>query len=201
MSLNGGDVLARGGKSAQFSVGSGSSDEPIELRNKVVAEEEQTFGVPVLDKRRHYNPLAAEAEAKPTLRLSEREFAPLQPIMDRVLIKRINDNPDLEILDDGSARDKKTNMIIPAKYRQHSNTGIVLAAGSFVVTGGVRIPMSEILKPGDKVTFGDYNSEVFHMEEHKEKALCDALGLNFLPEEGSIRIVRVQDIRGVESVK
>jgi co-chaperonin GroES (HSP10) len=94
---------------------------------------------------------------------------------------------------------RKQDLSFPAKYRQHSNTGVVLAAGDFVVMGGVKTPMEEIIRPGDRVTYGDYNSEIFHMPDEKVKELCDRLQVNFTPDEQGLRIVRVQDVRGIES--
>jgi hypothetical protein len=59
--------------------------------------------------------------------------------------------------------------------------------------------MSELVKPGDKVIYGDYGSEkmpeTFNI---KAEAICDSIGVNYQSTEQGIRIVRVQDIRTVE---
>lgn len=104
-----------------------------------------------------------------------------------------------EVLEDGSVRDKRTQFIVPAQYRQHSNTGIVLAVGNFVIMGGTRVELDEIVRPGDRVTFGDYNSEMFPMPKDKVLALCDALKVNYFEDPQGLRIVRVQDVRGIET--
>lgn len=87
---------------------------------------------------------------------------------------------------------------MPAKYRQHSNTGVVLAIGQFVVIGGCKTPLSDVVKVGDRVTYGDYNSEIAYLHEDIVKALCDAVQLNYVEDEDGTRIVRIQDVRGVE---
>jgi co-chaperonin GroES (HSP10) len=153
--------------------------------------------ITVIDRRLSFLPDAVSVEeVKPEF--EEKEYESFKPILDRVLVKRIADDPNLEQLSDGSMRDKRTGFIIPAKYRQHSNIGIVLAVGDFVVIGNVKTPMRELVRPGDRVRYGDYNSEVFHMPEYKIKELCDAVRMNYVTDEEGLRIVRVQDIRGIE---
>jgi hypothetical protein len=48
------------------------------------------------------------------------------------------------------------------------------------------------------VTYGDYNSEVFLMDEAKVQQLCDAVQMNYEEDPEGLRVVRVQDVRGVE---
>lgn len=197
---NGGDVLARGAKSAQFSAGGASVDDPIELHN-VAPEEPETLGngITVIDRRTNW---LATKEVKEVPSAPQKWPAKVydsgSPILDRVLIKRCAEGPDMKIMEDGSVLNTKTGLVIAAKYRQHSNVGIVLAVGKFVVLGGQRIPMSEVVRVGDRVTYGDYNSEVFVMDEKKVEALCDAVQMNYEPDPEGIRVVRVQDIRMVE---
>jgi len=112
---------------------------------------------------------------------------------------RVPLDKNLEVLEDGSVRDKRTKFIVPAKYRQQSNTGIVLAVGSFVIMGGTRIELSEIVKPGDRVTWGDYNTEIFPMPKEHVQNLCDDLKVNYFDDDQGLRIVRVQDVRGIET--
>jgi len=111
---------------------------------------------------------------------------------------RINDDPEEEMLEDGSTRNRRTGLITAAKYRQHSNTGIVIGLGKYVVLSGVKFDIEEFVSIGDKVTFGDYNSEVFPMDEKKARALCEALQVNYVKDPKGLRIVRVQDVRGFE---
>ena len=72
------------------------------------------------------------------------------------------------------------------------------ATGTMVILGGQRIPMEEIVSIGDRVTYGDYNSEVFVMDEKKVRELCDRVQMNYTEDPEGVRIVRVQDIRGFE---
>lgn len=233
---SGGDVLARGGASAQFA-GAGSAisqfQDDVIFRPEIVIEKygiteeelkkyqtaydlgEKLPDLPtaelkkdkeskelftITDRRLQFQeslpqPVAVTEPPK----FSEKEFGSVQTVLDRVIVKRVSADKDFELLDDGSLRNKKTKMVIPAKYRQHSNTGIVLVAGQFAVLGGLRIPMADIVRPGDRVTFGDYNSEVYHMAEDKIRQLCDAVQLNYEEDPEGLRVVRVQDIRTFES--
>jgi hypothetical protein len=194
MSLGGGDKLASGQSKAQFAAGSSTYDAPIELHN--VAPEEEGFKEPtVVDKRRSYD---SEPVEHPEPKYPPKEYLPFTPILDRVLVKRIPEDPNFELLEDGSMRDKRSGFVIPGKYRQHSCTGIVLSTGDFVVLGGLKIPMSYVVKPGCKATWGDYNSEIAKLPESTVQELCDSVEMNYEPDEDGVRIVRIQDIRGVE---
>lgn len=192
-----GDALASGQKSAQFFTGGNKGDE-VELKNVAAPEEgEELFKVS--DKRTMF--LSDLTDVKPVetpKKFPVDTYALLQPILDRLLIMCVNEDNDLEILEDGSARNKKTGMFIPAKFRQHTRAGVVLAAGRFVILGGTQIPMEQVVLPGDRVRYGDYNSELFPIQEDKVRELCDAIQVNYEPNEDGIRIVRVQDVRGVE---
>jgi co-chaperonin GroES (HSP10) len=198
---SGGDVLARGGRSAQFSGGGSKVNDPVELHN--VAEEEEkdlSKTITVIDRRVNYlsEPVDVKPVQLPAQKFPDKEYGVFSPILDRILVKRCADDKDMELLEDGSVRNKKTGLIIAAKYRQHSNVGIVLATGAFVVVGGQRVPMDEVVRVGDRVTYGDYNSEVFPMKEARVRELCDSVGMNFFEDETGTRIVRVQDVRGIE---
>lgn len=91
----------------------------------------------------------------------------LKPILDRVLIRRIEEEKDGKI-------------VIPEQYRQQSNKGEVVAIGDFVIMGGQKILLSTIINVGDKVLFGEYNTEKVEADGEQ------------------LELVRVQDIRGVE---
>lgn len=228
---NGGDVLARGGKSAAFAGAASVSQfeddlifrmdtvmekygltqeemdryEAQRLNGEVlpdlpsVSDKNSALKITVTDRRGYY--LDSE-EVKPVkeeqLKYPAAVYETPKTILDRVLVMRVPENDDYEILEDGSARNKKSNLIVAAKYRQHSNTGIVLLTGRSLTVGGVSIPMNEIVSPGDRVTFGDYNSELYPMDPKKAEALCDSIKVNYKTDEQGIRIVRVQDIRLVE---
>lgn len=201
-----GDRLARGDKAAQFSAGTSSVDDPIELHN-VAPEIEipEVNGKPLftVTDRRSFSetrdlPAASPVPEKPA-RFPEFEYTTFKPILDRILVKRVSTDKNKEILDDGSERDKRTGLITAAKFRQHSNVGVVLAAGDFVVVGGVKIPMEEVIRPGDRVTYGEYNAESANVPADKVRVLADAVQLDYQDDELGLWIVRVQDVRGVES--
>ena len=232
---NGGDVLARGGKSAQFASGGGELSEfeyDLRVRRDIVREkyglseaemaeydqkiaEGQRFsmetlaakqellgaGITVIDRRPSYSEEVKAVKEAPVAakKYPEKKYDLFTPILDRLLIKRCADGPDMKIMEDGSILNTKTGLVIAAKYRQHSNVGIVLATGQFVILGGNRIAMSEVVRVGCKVTYGDYNSEVFHMDETKVQELCDKVEMNYEPDPEGLRVVRVQDVRGVEN--
>ena len=167
----------------------------------VSLQETLDVGFSISDHRKNYLSEATEAaavKAEAPKKYPEPTYGTARPILDRILVMRISDDPDTELLEDGSTRSKKSGLITAQKYRQHSNVGIVLAAGGFVVLGGLRVPMEELIKPGFKVVYGDYNSEVFPLDKKKAEALCDSIGVNYADDQQGLRIVRVQDVRTVE---
>jgi len=101
--------------------------------------------------------------------VTEPKYTPFSPIMDRVQVKVIE-----EMVKD------EQGVLMPPKYRQHSNMGVVIAIGQWVILGGKQIPLGEVIQPGDKVLFGEYNCEKFDGVDGEEYEL-----------------IRVQDIRGV----
>lgn len=188
-----GDTLARGGKSAQFSTGGSKVNEPVELKN--VAPEAETLGsgITVIDRRSRFDSEPVKV-AEP--KFPEKQYGNFTPILDRVLIKRVSDDKNMEKMEDGSLRNKSTGFIIPAKYRQHSNVGVVLAVGDFVVMGGVKTTLSDIIKPGYRVLFGEYNCEKLKVPDEQVEAMCDAIGIEFEASE-DLDVVRIQDCRGI----
>ena len=188
-----GDTLARGGKSAQFSTGGSKVNEPVELKN--VAPEAETLGsgITVIDKRSRFDSEPVKV-AEP--KFPEKQYGNFTPILDRVLVKRVSDDKNMEMMEDGSLRNKSTGFIIPAKYRQHSNVGVVLAVGDFVVMGGVKTTLSDIIKPGYRVLFGEYNCEKLKVPDEQVEAMCDAVGIEFEASE-DLDVVRIQDCRGI----
>ena len=96
------------------------------------------------------------------------EYGEFSPILDRVQVKVLD-----EMVKDESG------VMVPPKYRQHSNAGIVIALGQWVVLGGKQIPLDEVIQVGSKIMFGEYNAERFTQD-----------GVDY-------ELVRVQDIRGV----
>ena len=231
---SGGDVLARGAKSAQFAAAGGDLSDfeyDFKLRRDIVAgkyglstaeieeyairieagerfsletaaarEEQLGAGITVIDRRPSYAEEVDEVKKAPVAakKYPEKNYTSATPILDRILVKRCAEGPDMKIMEDGSVLNTKTGLVVAAKYRQHSNIGIVLAVGSFVILGGQRIPMSDVIRIGDRVTYGDYNSEVFHMDDEKVETLCDAVQMNYEADPEGLRVVRVQDVRLVE---
>lgn len=233
---NGGDVLARGGRSAQFGTSGGDVSDfeyDMKLRQDLVKEKyglsdaeigeyankmangerfdlkptdlvediAATAGISVVDRRPNFfdtrlTDVKEVEKAEP--KFPEKKYTLFAPILDRILVKRCTEGKELKIMQDGSVLNTKTGLITAAKYRQHSNIGIVLATGQFVILGGQKIPMSDVVRVGDRVTYGDYNSEVFRMDEKRVQQLCDSVQMNYEADEEGLRVVRVQDVRGVE---
>jgi co-chaperonin GroES (HSP10) len=192
---SGGDVLARGARTAQFSAGGSAVNDAIELKNVAPEVEELGSGITVIDRRSRFD---SEPVKKAEPKFPEKKYGAFSPVLDRILIKRCAEGPDMKIMEDGSVLNMKTGLLIAGKYRQHSNIGIVLATGQFVILGGQRIAMSDVVRVGDRVTYGDYNSEVFLMDEARVQEMCDSVQMNYEPDPEGLRIVRVQDVRGVE---
>ncbi len=158
-------------------------------------------GFSVSDRRSAYLTESPKIVEEAPKKFPEPEYEPIQTLMDRILVMVVSDDPDEELLDDGSTRNRKTGLITTSKYRQHSNVGVVLLSGQWVVTGGVRIPMSELVKPGDRVIYGDYGSELMKFNDEKAEALCDSVGVNYVKTDMGLRIVRIQDVRTIERRK
>ena len=192
---NGGDVLARGARSAQFAAGGSAVNDAVELKNVAPEVEELGSGITVIYRRSRFD---SEPVKKAEPKFPEKKYGAFSPVLDRILIKRCAEGPDMKIMEDGSVLNMKTGLLIAGKYRQHSNIGIVLATGQFVILGGQRIAMSDVVRVGDRVTYGDYNSEVFLMDEARVQEMCDSVQMNYEPDPEGLRIVRVQDVRGVE---
>jgi co-chaperonin GroES (HSP10) len=151
----------------------------------------------VTDRRSQFLPNAGVVEAKVS-KYPIREYRPFSAILDRILVKRIETDPDLEELEDGSARSKRTGLVIAARYRQHNNKGIVLSVGNYIGIGGQCIPLSNFVSAGDLVTFGSYNTEKFEMNFKQAKDLCHSLGIDHEEGDEPFQILRLQDVRGVE---
>ena len=176
-----------------------NAGERLDLKPTVLVEE-LGAGIEVIDRRRSFEAEVETAKETPVApkKYPEKKFSTVSPILDRILVKRCAEGPDMKIMADGSVLNIKTGLLIAGQYRQHSNVGIVLATGQFVIIGGQRVAMSEVVRVGDRVTFGDYNSEVFLMDEAKVQELCDSVQMNYEPDPEGLRIVRVQDVRVAE---
>lgn len=99
------------------------------------------------------------------------EYEPFEPILDRILIRRIE--ADVAVGD----------LSIPEQYRQHTNRGEVVAIGDFVELGGETYPLDQFVNVGDRLLYGEYTAECFQRDGE------------------DLWLVRIQDVRGVERVK
>jgi co-chaperonin GroES (HSP10) len=90
-----------------------------------------------------------------------------RPILDRILLRAVTE--------------EKRGLIEKPDAYQESNKYEVIALGDFVMFGGVRVPLFEIVEVGDTVLVGQYNLERIELE-----------GQEFF-------LTRVQDIRGREA--
>ena len=97
-------------------------------------------------------------------------YLPSQPILDRVLIRKIE-------------KAEVNEFAIPDKYREKSRLGEVIGVGDCVVLGGQRYPLTEFINIGDRVIFGEYTAEAY---DHSDPTLATEF------------IVRIQDLRTVE---
>lgn len=99
------------------------------------------------------------------------QYEPFTTLMDRIAVKRIVQETAPE------------GFIVAEQYRQHTNVGIVVCVGDFAVIGGKQVSIQNILKTGDKVWYGEYNSEKFEIDNEE------------------LELVRIQDVRGVARLR
>lgn len=92
-----------------------------------------------------------------------------QPVLDRILLRKIE------------AVQEKNGIAIPETY-QESNKYEVVALGDFVMFGGERVPLSDLLSIGDVVLVSQYNVERIEIED------------------GEFWLSRIQDVRGKQRV-
>jgi len=92
----------------------------------------------------------------------------IKPVLDRVLLRRV-------------VEEQVGLVVRPDKYAE-SDKYEVLAIGDFVVIGGVRIALPEIVSVGDLVLVSEYNIEALEDEGQQ------------------LFLTRVQDIRGKKNV-
>jgi co-chaperonin GroES (HSP10) len=97
------------------------------------------------------------------------EKTPFRPILDRILVKRI----EAQAVVDGFS--------VPEKYRQSSNLGRVIALGDGIVLGQEWKPLTDFIREGDICLYGEYTAEALDLDGER------------------YWIVRLQDIRGVKN--
>jgi len=116
MNSGSGDKLASGrSRTAQFSAGGSAVNDEVILHNSAPEEpQDLTNGITVIDRRSRFD---SEPVKKAEPKFPEKEYEAFKPILDRVLIKRVAEDKNMEMLEDGSMRDKRTGFVIPAKYR------------------------------------------------------------------------------------
>ena len=173
------DQLARGAKSATFSAGRAKKDDPIEFHGTVALEEikggnpdhqgteddpsKLRYGAGAIPSSRSPYPAKLQtpvlvdsdeswqaSEALNKLRnLPKFQY---QPLNDRVLIRRVEE--------------ESTSLIAqPDAFRKKPTKGIVLAVGTGMIVGGQLIPIP--LEVGDTVYFGEYGPEELEIEGEK----------------------------------
>jgi co-chaperonin GroES (HSP10) len=69
----------------------------------------------------------------------------MKPVLDRVLLRKIEE-------------EQEGPVVIPDQFKE-SDKYQVIAIGDFVILGGMRIPLWEIVDVGDVVLVGQYNVE------------------------------------------
>jgi co-chaperonin GroES (HSP10) len=74
-------------------------------------------------------------------------YHPAKPILDRILVKRIESPKNSDGFE------------VPDKYRQQTNQGEVIAVGDCVVLGHERWNVSDFVSVGDVVHYGEYTAE------------------------------------------
>jgi co-chaperonin GroES (HSP10) len=99
-----------------------------------------------------------------------RQYFAARPMLDRILVRRINAEND-------------TVFNVPDKYREKSRLGEVIAVGDCVILGGQRYPLTDFVNVGDRVIFGEYTAEAYDNTDI-------TLATEF--------IVRIQDCRTIE---
>ena len=72
-----------------------------------------------------------------------KQYAPAKPILDRILVRRI-DAPKAE-----------EGFVVPEKFRQQTNRGEVIAIGDWVAEHS----LTEFVNVGDIVHYGEYTAE------------------------------------------
>ena len=75
-----------------------------------------------------------------------------KPILDRLLVRKLEKGDD-------------TGFVIPAKYREQTRRGLVLAIGDYVVLGKEKLPISDFVNVGDIVFYGEYTAEILDKDD------------------------------------
>lgn len=105
-------------------------------------------------------------------------YAAFKPILDRILVRCID-------------RTTQGFFDIPDKFRQPSKFGEVLAVGDSVVLGRECFPLTNFVNIGDIVRFSEFSAEPLEPDANSDNRV--------LP--GRDYIIRIQDVRGVESLQ
>jgi|SRR6185312_1625523 len=146
------DQLARGAKSATFSAGRAKKDDPIEFHGTVATEEKEC---PKCGPICEGDCMDSDESWQASEALNKLRNLPkfqYQPLNDRVLIRRVEE--------------ESTSLIAqPDAFRKKPTKGIVLAVGTGMIVGGQLIPIP--LEVGDTVYFGEYGPEELEIEGEK----------------------------------
>lgn len=135
MSIEGsGDKLARGAKAANFTMGGGKKDDPIELKNVAAPD---ACGEDVLHSR--VDNSALFAKKKPVV------YYKGTPLADMVLVRRVQ-------------KQSNSMIVLPDSAQAKSDMGIVagVGVGAVDITTGQRTPLS--VQEGDLILFDKFAS-------------------------------------------
>lgn len=97
-----------------------------------------------------------------------------KPILDRILIKRIESVAEVD------------GFVIAEKYREKSRRGEVIAVGDYVVLGQQCHKITDFVDVGDIVVYGEYSAEA---QDHTDPTIATTF------------LVRLADIRTVERLQ
>jgi len=101
-----------------------------------------------------------------------RSYETPKPLLDRILVRRIN-----KAEDDG--------LMISEKFREKSRTGEIIAVGQGVVLGNQFLPLTDFVNIGDRVVYGEFTAEAY---DHTDPTIA------------TIFVVRIQDCRTCEEL-
>lgn len=76
-----------------------------------------------------------------------KQYAAPKPILDRILVRRIE------------AEKAEEGFVVPEQFRQQTNRGEVIAIGDFVVLGDTMQALGAFVRIGDIVHYGEYTAE------------------------------------------
>lgn len=92
---------------------------------------------------------AVDTIIRPSVIQANRSYDDPKPRFDYILVAR----KETETTYNG------TTFYIPESARQKPNVGVVIAVSDFYIVGDTKFPTTDIVNPGDIVTFGHFQAE------------------------------------------